>query len=153
MRIAGRRGREQHLGPAGCAADGGGAKRCQDQEERMSIILAAAPQRGVNHTLAASGPSFRSPALLIYSSLLPLYLSHSFTPVALLPALFFSHRKMSNAHTDSYSSLPLLLSFAVLLSPCLGNFTLTHKPNLHTLSLSFFFNPLSRESSAVIVSP
>lgn len=143
MRIAGRRGREEHLGPAGCAADGGGAKRCQDQEERMSIILAAAPQRGVNHTLAANGSSFHSPALLIYSSLLPLYLSPSLPRTLSLLwhfslPFFFPHRKMSNAHTDSYSALSLLLSFAVFLSPCLGNFTLTHTPNLHTL-LFFFF--------------
>lgn len=75
--IAGRRGREERSVPAGCTGEGGGAERCQDREERMSIISATAPQRGVNHTLAASGPSFHSHALLIYSSLLLLYLSPS----------------------------------------------------------------------------
>lgn len=72
----------------------GGVVRCQDQEEKMSIISETAPQWGVNHTLTANRPSLHGRALLIYSSPLPLYpsslttaASHSFTPLPLLPAI------------------------------------------------------------------
>lgn len=98
-----------------CARIGGGAGWCPDQEKRMSIISATAPQRGVNHTRAASGPSFQSHALLIYSSQPPLSISPSLprTPSLLehfsLPSFFFFFLKMSNTppdtHSYSYSAL------------------------------------------------
>lgn len=97
-----------------CAHIGGGAAGCPNQEKRMSIISATAPQRGVNHTQAASGPSFQSHALLIYSSQPPLSISPSQprTPSLLehfsLPSFFFL--KMSNTPPDTHSHSHCALS-------------------------------------------
>lgn len=120
-----------------CVSEGGGSggsEWCQSHEERMSIVPATAPQWGVNHMLAANGPSFHSHALLIYSTLLPSYLSPSLPQTLLLPHYFYMPFSYVKHHPSHLPILPVLSpTLAVLL--WLGNSQLTyaHKSSLHSL--------------------
>lgn len=99
-----------------CTLVRGGVGWCPDQEKRMSIISATAPQRGVNHTQAASGPSFQSHALLIYSSQPPLSISPSLprTPSVLehfsLPFFFFLNVQHTSRHPFLFTLCSLSIS-------------------------------------------
>lgn len=138
-------------GLEGCARIGGGAGWCPDQEKRMSIISATAPQRGVNHTQAASGPSFQSHALLIYSSQPPLSISPSLprTPSLLehfSPPSFFFFENVQ--HTSWHPFLFTLCSLSISLSRALcawkihvvferiHTYTHTHAKQAHSPALS-----------------
>lgn len=108
-----------------CAHIGWGVGWCPDQEKRMSIISTTAPQRGVNHTQAASGPSFQSHALLIYSSQPPLSISPSLprTPSLLehFALLFFCWKCPTHLPTPIPIHTVLSLDLAVSSLLCQEN--------------------------------
>ena len=117
-KISGGRGRQKHPGPAGCAGEGGGSRWCREvsgsgrEDERH--LSNSTPVRCQSRT-GSKRPFIPQPCtidLFIRAPSLSLTISasHSFTPVALLPALLLC------LTPHSYCVLSLLLSPAVLLS-------------------------------------
>ena len=139
--------REEHPGPAGCAAAGGGSRCCREVSgsgrEDVHHLANSTPVRCQSHT-GSNRPFIPQPCtidLFIPAPSLSLTISHSFTPVALPPALLLC---LTTPHSN------FLLSPAVSLSLWMGNAhclcACTHKSSPEPCSFIFYYLH-SRESS------